>query len=158
MHPQCVGWALSCCNWDPVDADDVVQTSYLKILDGRARFDGRAAFRTWVFGVIRRTAAELRRRRALSRLRLLAWRNGSPDGGDRVPGADVALALSERVRELTRALQQLPRRQREVIHLVFYEDLSIREAADVLGITVGSARQHYERGKAGLRRALKEQG
>ena len=56
------------------------------------------------------------------------------------------------------ALQQLSTRQREVLHLVFYENLTIAEAADVLGVSLGSARVHYERGKAQLRRILGEDG
>ena len=52
------------------------------------------------------------------------------------------------------ALARLSARQREVLHLVFYEGVSIAEAAEVLQIGVGSARQHYERGKRHLRRIL----
>ena len=50
LHVTAFGWALSCCGWDRSAAEDVLQASYLKLLDGRARFDGRSSFRTFVFG------------------------------------------------------------------------------------------------------------
>src|SRR2546426_1024762 len=67
LHAAAFGWALSCCGWDRSAAEDVLQATYLKLLDGRARFDGRSTFRTFVFGVIARTAREARRRAALRR-------------------------------------------------------------------------------------------
>jgi RNA polymerase sigma-70 factor (ECF subfamily) len=48
----------------------------------------------------------------------------------------------------------LPERQRDVLHLVFYQDLTIAQAAEVLGVALGTARVHYERGKARLRALL----
>ena len=62
--------------------------------------------------------------------------------------------MDERTAELRRCLQQLPARQAEVLHLVFYQDLTINEAAQIMGVGIGSARQHYERGKARLRTLL----
>ena len=69
-HVAGYGWALSCCSRDPGLAEDVLQTVYLKILQGKARYNGRALFRTWLFSVIRKTAAEERRRSFLRRLKL----------------------------------------------------------------------------------------
>jgi len=62
VHADCFGWAMSCCGRDRDDAEEVLQTVYLSVLDGRARYDARSSFRTWLFGVIRRTAASERRR------------------------------------------------------------------------------------------------
>lgn len=153
-HADAFGWALSCCGWDLAEAEDVLQASYLKILDGRARFGERSRFKTWLFGVIRRTAAESRRRRAVWRWVRLGRLNSRPEGRDRRADAATVLDRSETAEELRRALGALPRRQRDVLHLVFYQDLTIREAAQVLGISVGTARTHYERGKTSLRRSL----
>ena len=64
---------------------------------------------------------------------------------------DEATHRSEVQSLFRRAFAGLPQRQREVLHLVFYQDLSIAEAARVLGISLGTARVHYERGKSQLR-------
>jgi len=154
MHPAAFGWALACCAGDRTAAEDALQASYLKILDGRARFDGRSSFRTWLFAIVRNTAAELRRRAALRRLLPLAVLSARPDG--RLDPA-TELARADTTRRLTAALDTLPRRQREMLHLVFYQDLTITEAAEVAGVSLGTARTHYERGKAALRKLLKDE-
>ena len=73
LHSASFGWAMACCQRERELAEDVLQNAYLKVLDGRARFDGRAGFKTWFFAVIRRTAADERRRSVLRRLKLLAY-------------------------------------------------------------------------------------
>ncbi|MBW8874743.1 MAG: RNA polymerase sigma factor [Acidobacteria bacterium] len=153
LHPASAGWALSCCRWDRDEAEEVLQMTYLKILDGRARFDERSSFKTWLFGVIRRTAAERRRSRWLRSVAGLRWRDGRPSPAP-VPTPESLLGAAETSRSLRAALQALPARQREVLHLVFYQDLTVEEAARVLGISLGSARTHYHRGKAGLQERL----
>jgi len=155
LHEASFGWALSCCDWNDADAEDVLQTTYLKVVSGRARFGGRSAFRTWLFGVIRQTAREHRRRDRSHRQR--AERLGREPTLGAVPRPDELTERAERAQILREALTKLPERQREVLHLVFYEDLTIREAADVLEVSLGTARVHYERGKKKLRTLLEEE-
>src|SRR5216117_420368 len=157
LHAATFGWALSCCRWDRAAAEDVLQASYLKLLDGRARYDGRSSFRTFVFGVIARTAREVRRRAALRRWVPLASLVLGPGAVDGRPDPATALVWAEETTRLVRALGRLSARQRQVLHLVFYEDLTIAEAAAVAGVSVGTARTHYERGKAALRTLLGEE-
>ncbi len=152
-HRAAFGWALQCCVWDRAGAEDVLQTSYLKVLDGRAVFRGQSSFKTWLFAVVRRTAAEHRRRQALARIvPLERWL--SVGAGHRAADPETALIRSETSARLVAALRALPSRQRDVLHLVFYQDLSIGDAARVLGVSIGTARTHYERAKRRLRRIL----
>jgi RNA polymerase sigma factor (sigma-70 family) len=153
-HPDAFAWALRCCRGRREEAEDALQAAYERILDGRARFDGGSRFRTWLFGVVRRTALEQRRRSWLRLERLRRWfdREGSVRSSEL--DFDDALAAEQRAERLRSALAVLSDRQREVLHLVFYQELSVEEAGEVLGIPVGTARTHYQRGKARLRRLL----
>ena len=131
----------------------MLQTVYLKVLDGRARFDGRSSARTWLFAVIRRTAAERRRRQWLLDLVPIRLLQLQPEPA-LAPDPESLAGASEASEQLRAALLELSARQRELLHLVFYQDLSIEDAAAIIGISVGSARTHYHRGKARLRHLL----
>jgi RNA polymerase sigma factor (sigma-70 family) len=153
LHSASFGWALSCCRRDRAQAEEVLQTVYLKILEGKACFRGEASLKTWLFAVIRKTAIGEHRKNIL---RMLRWSDTSEQATLvsplEQPGA--AFEKSETQAVFQNALKSLPRRQREVLHLVFYQDLSLSEAAVVMSISIGSARQHYDRGKKHLREFL----
>ncbi len=129
----------------------MLHAAYGKVLDGRAKFDGGSTFRTWLFGVIRMTAREQRRWHWLQFTRLERWWQSTRD--DDSTNADPP-DTDDRIPALRAALGQLSKRQQEVLHLVFYEALTIQDAATVLEMPVGTARTHYERGKARLRALL----
>ncbi|HEX6732998.1 MAG TPA: RNA polymerase sigma factor [Pyrinomonadaceae bacterium] len=152
LHPASFGWALSCCRHDHADAEEVLQTVYLKILQGKARYRGEAKLKTWLFAVIRKTAITERRRKLVRTMASFGGSKISHDAFGSHPGND--LERSELQRRFQQAIWCLPARQRETLHLVFYQDLSLREAAEVMNISIGSARKHYERGKDRLRQAL----
>jgi RNA polymerase sigma-70 factor (ECF subfamily) len=150
-HPAAYRWALSCCRGDRTEAEEVLQAAYLKVLDGRAIFGEHSSWRTWLFGVIRRTASEHRRRRLLRGEWLLNTFRRVPE--PTITPVDPILEI-EQARALRRALQSLSQRQRQLIELVFRHDLTIEQAGEVLGISIGSARTHNERAKARLKQQL----
>ena len=129
----------------------MLQDAYTKVLSGRAVFREQSSFKTWLFGIIRLTAMEHQRWR-------WRWRREVPLEETALVPASAPLVDRETTEHLARALAQVSERQREVLHLVFYEGLSIAEAASVMGVALGTARLHYERGKAGLLDILTKQG
>jgi RNA polymerase sigma factor (sigma-70 family) len=157
LHAESWGWALACCRRDREMAEESLQTAYLRMLSGRASFDGRSSVKTWVFGVIRFAAKEeMRRRRVWSERRIGA--DAPIEAVDPSPSADSLAESSERNAALTSALAALSPRQREVLQLVFYHDMTIEEASAVMKISLGSARTHYERGKKALAQKLMNEG
>lgn len=154
MHVACWGWALACCDRDREAAEDILQSAYLRILSEEAQFDGRSSLRSWVFGVIRRTALEEHRRGGVRRAREHAAEGGLDSAPDPAPRADLVVERAETNETLLAALDALSPRQREVLHLVFYQDMTIEEAAAAMRISIGSARTHYDRGKKAMALAL----
>jgi RNA polymerase sigma-70 factor (ECF subfamily) len=152
-HAASYGWAVSCCRCDAVLAEDVLQIAYLKVLQGRAKFFGQSAFKTWWFAVIRQTALDELRRLWFRRLKTAAFGERQTETsheevfGDRLDQADRQLLFR-------RVLAELPARQREVLHLVFYQEQTIEQAAAIMKVSLGSARTHYHRGKQNLRKLL----
>ena len=149
LHASSFGWAMACCRRNADHASDVLQQAYAKVLAGQARYEGRSSVRTWFFGVIRMTAREHQR---------WAWLRWAGVVEPEPARPDALAEATQDARALARALTQLAARQRECLHLVFYEGISINEAAQVMGISAGSARQHYERAKKNLRAILAKEG
>lgn len=153
LHRASFGWALGCCKWNMDEAEEVLQSAYLKILEGKAKFAGKSSLKTWLFGLIRITAAEHRRRNFVRALNLSRFLMQSPKS-DQAFAFLLPTIESEKCKRLIESLKDLPDRQREVLELVFYQDMTIEEAANVMGVSLGTARTHYERGKKQLRQKI----
>ncbi len=149
LHAEAWAWALVCCRSDRQGAHDVLHDAYVQILGERASFDGRARFKTWVFGVIRVVAMATRRRRLL---REFLFESIGPTT-EQIAAPEVKSSPPPR---LVAAIAALPRRQKEIVTLVFAHDLTLEEAASVMKISLGAARQHHARAKAKLRAALSD--
>lgn len=152
-HEAAFGWALGCSAADPDSARDTLHNAYRKILDGRARFKGGSSFKTWLFAVIRNTSAEERRLRWLRHLRLGGYAKEHQDAVQ-TPDRGRTMEKDESTAALRHALARLPRRQQEILYLVFYHELTIEASACVMGVSLGSARTHYDRGKKQLGKLL----
>jgi RNA polymerase sigma factor (sigma-70 family) len=93
-------------------------------------------------------ARSVLRRRQVARRHL---RVAEPDEG---PAADLALLLDEEHRQVVEALRTLPRRQREVLVLRYWSELSESEIAATLGIARGTVKSSASRGLSALEKRL----
>ena len=149
MHSQVYGWALSRCGFEHTVAEDLMQQAYVELLSGNARFNNKSSLRTFVFAVVQNLARN-RFRRLATRLRLL--RQHAELSIDETVDAPAV----EQNDGVWSAVRALPARQRDIIELVFGRDLTIEEAAQVMGVTTGTGRVHYDRAKKALRAKLDE--
>lgn len=151
IHGQVFGWALSRCDYDTAVAEDLMQQAYVELLTGKARFDNRSSLKTFVFSVVQNLARS-RYRRIASRLRLV-----QAVGVEMVDDAVEPTGPDENA-ALWKAVQELPRQQRDIVELVFCRDMTIEAAASIMGVTTGTGRVHYDRAKKTLKMKLTNNG
>jgi RNA polymerase sigma-70 factor (sigma-E family) len=134
---------------DVETAEEVVQDSFVA-MHGRWRSlrepdKGLAYLRQTV---VNRSRSVLRHRGVRAR--------HVPPGAPDLPGADEDALVSERRAAVLDALRGLPDRQREVLALRYYLDLSEADIAETLGISRGAVKSHASRGVAALRTVMED--
>ena len=146
-------------------AEEVVQETWMGVVRGVDRFEGRSSFKTWLFRILvnRARSAGVHEPRAVSfdtgepavdparfdaagawALPLQPWES---DADDRLVAATWGTVLGE-------ALDDLPPRQREIVVLRDVEGLPSDDVCSVLGITEGNQRVLLHRGRSRLRSML----
>jgi RNA polymerase sigma-70 factor (sigma-E family) len=137
---------------DQGTAEEVVQDAFVAVHGrwGRLRDPDRAlAYLRQT--VVNRSRSALRHRAVVERhaSRRTTWADE--------PGVDQAALATGRRAAVLDALRALPDRQREVLALRYYLDLSEAEIAETLGISRGAVKSHASRGAATLRTLLEEE-
>ena len=136
-----------------IDAEDMVQETFLKAWKQIDRFDGRAAFGTWLHRIC--ANCSLDHIRARKRKRDLQVGNDPLAQMATTAPSPERLALSSQVTAiLGPALDELSEMERAAFVLRHYEGLSIEEISTALGVQPGAAKQSVFRAVQKLRRAL----
>lgn len=138
-----VAWRL--LGGDATAAEDVAQEAFARAHRALGGFRGDAKLSTWFHRILLNEVQRHRRRRWLRRRLAAAMPADPPDPRSPPPGD---AALRERV---GRALERLPRGQREAFVLVYLEELTVVEAAAAMGRAVGTIKSHLHRALRALR-------
>lgn len=132
---------------DPDDADDLVQVALERALARSGQWRPDAPLEAWVFGIVRNAWIDELRARGRRQQVFAPEEAGAHVGTSPVDGQVAAMSVQA-------AMEKLPPEQREVIALVLVEGLAYREAAEVLGVPIGTVTSRLARGREALQRML----
>lgn len=135
--------ALSCCK-NSYDAEDVVQNTFIKLLNTATVFEDDEHIRRWLIRVAVNECNSMWRSFWKKNVSSLDEINEEPQ-----------FSAPENS-ELFYAVQQLPKRYREVVHLYYYEDYSIKEIARILQASETAIQTRLMRARNKLKQQLKE--
>jgi RNA polymerase sigma-70 factor (ECF subfamily) len=149
-------------------AEEAVQDTWIGVVRGVEKFEGRSSFRTWLFRILinrARTAGGREPRTvplgdvepAVAASRFTAAGAWAEPLEAWVTDADDRLVAGTWSEALRTALDELPSRQREVVVLRDVEGLSSQDVADLLGVSEGNQRVLLHRGRSRLRSLLEHE-
>jgi len=143
-------------------AEDAFQAAFLQVHLKCQKFEAGRAFRPWLYTIATNQAIDAQRRSRRHRMVSLD-RAGHTDGEevgkllDLLVSHEVSptaqISADERKEWIGRAIGQLPHALRDVIQLVYFQDLKYREAAEALNIPVGTVKSRMHAAVAKLNEA-----
>ncbi len=139
------------------DALDLSQEAFLKVFRARETFREGEPFLPWFHRILRNTCFSFLRQRG--RLKKLSLSAGAEDEGDweladEGPAPDANLEADERARAFRVALGRLSAKDREILVLRHFEELTYRELAEALGIPEGTVMSRLFHARRRLRERL----
>jgi RNA polymerase sigma-70 factor, ECF subfamily len=135
-------------------AEEVANEVFMQVWRGAASFEDRSSALTWILSIAHHRALNVVRKRSES-----SW---DEDEAAEIPDAtdnpEVRLQKSDKGEALRRCSEALPPIYREVIDLVYYHELSIKEVSDVLGIPDGTVKTRLFKARKRLEEMLEAAG
>ena len=131
------------------EADEVAQETFVRAWRALPAFRGEARVATWLVRIAIHLASSTAGRRG--RTVVLSAAEGVEDG---VEGPQTGLERRDARRRIRRAVRGLPPRQREVVALKVFSEMTYEDVAAAMGLTVGAVKAHLHQAVANLRRRL----
>jgi RNA polymerase sigma-70 factor (ECF subfamily) len=126
-----------------LDADDVVQETFLRVYRALPGFRFESSFRTWLITITTRQALNFLTRKRTGHESLDAQEDGADHLALRVEGNQMTALLDAESRRLLReALPRLPQRQKQALLLKIQKDWKYEDIAREMEISVGSVKAH----------------
>jgi RNA polymerase sigma-70 factor, ECF subfamily len=131
--------------------DDLVQETWLRVLERGASYDGHSRFEPWLFRVARNLALDTMRKRPLISLDSTEEEGVPESPASSEPSPYTLAARTKDAERLAQSLQTLEPVYREALVLRFQEELSLQEISVIVGAPVSTVASRIYRGLATLR-------
>ncbi|QBF32635.1 RNA polymerase sigma factor [Thalassococcus sp. S3] len=148
-HADAVGRFVRSRVHDEGEVADIVHDTMLKVWRAASGFQGRASVRSWILTLARNCAVDHIRKQ--SRISLGDADQTLPDDA---PDPEAVVNATQEATRLRTCIEGLPERQRSVVHLAFYEDLTFAEISRIESIPEGTVKSRIHHAKKLLMRCL----
>ncbi len=142
---------------DPVEAEEIAQQAFVEAIGALERFRGEAEMRTWLYGIASKLISNYVRRAPARRYRFESDAALMLQPAQTCDPSELA-AYHSLLGRVSGLLDQLPAEMRETLLMVLLDDVSYADAAQQLGIPVGTVRSRISRARAMLREGLAAEG
>tara|TARA_B100000959_G_C14777905_1_gene540302 strand:- start:239 stop:817 length:579 start_codon:yes stop_codon:yes gene_type:complete len=137
-------------------AQDVAQEAFMKAHRALNQFRGDSALSTWFFTILVREAKRYRKRQKRKQQILDLFRFSKPDDDETNLQEIDSIERNEIQKALANAIMHLSPNQRDVIILIYMQDLTVAETATILGKASGTIKSHMHRALEKLREELQD--
>lgn len=134
-------------------AADLIQNTFLALVESRDRFRGESGFRTFLFAVARNILHKHYRTQRGPSARIDF---GEVTACDLAPTASEQIRLHEERQLLLEALRRVPLECQEVLELLYWERLQVVEIAEIVGVPVGTVKTRLRRGRLLLEQRMQD--
>ena len=135
------------------DAADLTQKTFTKVWSSLPSYRERSTFSTWVHGIARHVYVDWRRKKDVLSPAEDEWWDIQPDAQ---PGPAEAAAERELAAQLYALVEKLDEDAREAVHLHYYQELTLEQTAQVLGVAVSTVKYRLRRALDFLKRHVSE--
>ena len=135
------------------DAADLTQKTFTKVWPALPTFTGRSSLGSWIHGIAYHTYVDWCRGNHRAEARSENWWAAriSPE-----PGPDVTATLRDLSAKLFAAVDGLPPEIRDTVHLHYYQELTLQETADAMGVASSTVKYRLRQALGELEKQFKE--
>ena len=125
------------------DAEDIAQDVFIKVFDNLEKFEFKSSLKTWLYRITVNTCLNAKAKKSINNTLQRDNEIELDNIGGNSNNPEKEYLKKEFQEKFEKALQQLPKRQREVFSMRYFDDMKYEEISEILGLTVGGLKANY---------------